>query len=645
LTALAPRNDAAHVEMLHVERDGDLPIVDAARLIQRGHQLYRSGGLPRGDSTGWPCVDEFYTVAPGQWTVITGVPGSGKSEWLDALLVNLAETEQWEFALYSPENFPTVTHLVKLVEKHERMPFGEGPTKRMTEQEYRYGAIWVCERFFWLEPTLKTPDELIEAGIRHRNAGKKFGIVLDPWNTLEHQRGPMNETDYVSFILSSVMKLARSAVAHIWLVVHPAKIPRNKDGTRPVPTPYDISGCYDDETEVLTRRGWLRHADIVPGDEVAAFNPTTSAMQFERPSRVVRRDHDGAMHRYRGYGFDLLVTPDHRMLVKPQWQGESDRWPKDAWSFCESQQLPHAQFMLPLAAPLAEPGAAFDLRLAQLAGWYVAEGSAMSCGVSICQAVGEKAAAIDALLASLKLRVTRKVNGPGGNGGVQRIVTWYLGARFCAALVQWLRLYAGTGSANKRIPQEILDGTPAVKAAFLAAYLDGDGAARSHGGFSAVTTSPTLRDQLQQLALELGMNCSWLARQGTKPNHAQAWQLNIGGRRETSLRAQRNRSVEHYTGTVWCLTLPSGAYFVRRNGRVCVCGNSAHWYNKPDNIITVHRDQADGGQMVDVHVQKVRFKHIGHAGLAMLRYDKVTGRYFDLPGIPGENYVDPERRV
>jgi twinkle protein len=307
-------NDAAHVEMLNVERDGELPIVDASRLIQRGHQLYRSGGLPRGDSTGWPCVDEFYTVAPGQWTVITGVPGSGKSEWLDALLVNLAETEQWEFALYSPENFPTVTHLVKLVEKHERMPFGEGPTKRMTEQEYRYGAIWVCERFFWLEPTLKTPDELIEAGIRHRNAGKKFGIVLDPWNTLEHQRGPMNETDYVSFILSSVMKLARSAVAHIWLVVHPAKIPRNKDGTRPVPTPYDISG-------------------------------------------------------------------------------------------------------------------------------------------------------------------------------------------------------------------------------------------------------------------------------------------------------------------------------------------SAHWYNKPDNIITVHRDQADGGQMVDVHVQKVRFKHIGHAGLAMLRYDKVTGRYFDLPGIPGENYVDPERRV
>jgi hypothetical protein len=84
---------------------------------------YRAAIAPDGRA-----VDEFYTVAPGQWTVITGVPGSGKSEWLDALLVNLAESEQWEFALYSPENFPTVTHLIKLVEKHERMPFGEGPT-------------------------------------------------------------------------------------------------------------------------------------------------------------------------------------------------------------------------------------------------------------------------------------------------------------------------------------------------------------------------------------------------------------------------------------------------------------------------------------------------------------------------------------
>jgi twinkle protein len=72
---------------------------------------------------------------------------------------------------------------------------------------------------------------------------------------------------------------------------------------------------------------------------------------------------------------------------------------------------------------------------------------------------------------------------------------------------------------------------------------------------------------------------------------------------------------------------------------------SAHWYNKADNIITVHREQGTESQDVEIHVQKVRFKHIGHTGLAKLKYDKVTGRYFDLghSGVPGDLYADPER--
>lgn len=212
-------------------------------LIERTRELYRAGGMPRGSSTGWTELDEFYTVQPGQWTVVTGIPGSGKSEWLDALLVNLAESDDWRFALYSPENYPVETHLVKLAEKRTRKPFGPGPTERMSEDELAEACEWITARFMWLEPDLKTPEELITTAIEDVHMfSKKFGVVLDPWNTLEHNRGGMSETDYVSFILTEVTKLARSWKAHIWLVVHPAKIQRNKDGTRPVPTPYDISG-------------------------------------------------------------------------------------------------------------------------------------------------------------------------------------------------------------------------------------------------------------------------------------------------------------------------------------------------------------------------------------------------------------------
>lgn len=234
-------------------------------LYQAGFALYDAGGLPRGDSTGWAGVDGLYTVGLGQWTVVTGVPGSGKSEWVDALAVNLAEHGDWFFAVYSPENYPTATHLVKLVEKRVRKPFNKGPTERMTRDEYAAGAYWVCERFAWLSPDLKTPDELIATAVCYSKPGRKLGIVLDPWNTLEHQRGTMSETDYISFVLTEVTKLARAANAHVWLVVHPAKIPRNKDGTRPVPTPYDISGSahwYNKADNVITV-----HRDQVEGGQ------------------------------------------------------------------------------------------------------------------------------------------------------------------------------------------------------------------------------------------------------------------------------------------------------------------------------------------------------------------------------------------
>lgn len=224
-------------------------------LYTAGLELYRRGGLPRGSLPGWTPVDELYSVSPGQWTVITGVPGAGKSEWLDAMLVNLAERESWVFAVYSPENCPTETHLVKLVEKRIRKPFGEGVNRRMTEQEYADGAHWVMERFFWLSPDLKTPDELIATALGYGYEGRRLGIVLDPWNTLEHQRGGMTETDYVSFILTEVTKMSRKAMAHVWLVVHPMKLYKNKDGTRPVPTPYDISGSshwYNKADNIIT---------------------------------------------------------------------------------------------------------------------------------------------------------------------------------------------------------------------------------------------------------------------------------------------------------------------------------------------------------------------------------------------------------
>lgn len=49
-------------------------------------------------------LNYFHQVVPGELTIVTGVPNSGKSEWIDALLCNLNESAGWKFALCSMEN-------------------------------------------------------------------------------------------------------------------------------------------------------------------------------------------------------------------------------------------------------------------------------------------------------------------------------------------------------------------------------------------------------------------------------------------------------------------------------------------------------------------------------------------------------------
>jgi len=61
---------------------------------------------------------------------------------------------------------------------------------------------------------------------------------------------------------------------------------------------------------------------------------------------------------------------------------------------------------------------------------------------------------------------------------------------------------------------------------------------------------------------------------------------------------------------------------------------SQHWWNKADCGLTVHRDQSpEATNEVEIHVQKVRFKHVGRIGVVVLRYDRVTGRYHEIPSI------------
>lgn len=197
-------------------------------------------GLPEGIETGWENVDQFYRPSPGQWTLVTGVPGMGKSEWLDALTMNLTKKHSWVFGVCSPENQPVSYHVTKFMEKYigKRM-------NKMSKDEYEESAEWVNAFFKFILPEEDRTLEsvLAKAKVLVKRYGMK-GLIIDPYNeiTHTHRKEGISETEYISDFLAKVRGFARQFDVHIWLVAHPTKLQKGLDGKYPVPTGYDVAG-------------------------------------------------------------------------------------------------------------------------------------------------------------------------------------------------------------------------------------------------------------------------------------------------------------------------------------------------------------------------------------------------------------------
>lgn len=221
--------------------EGVFTVDDSWAEIER---LYDEG-MPRGASTGWANLDRLYTVRRKQLTVITGTPGSGKSMFADAMLMNLAQRSwEWTFAVCSPEQQPLDRHWATFISLYAGKPFGNGPTPRLDRETLRQAREFMRDRFFMVLPEEPSVDAVIEKFLWTHHRHGVGGLLLDPWNELDHSRpANMTETEYCNQELRKLKRVGWQHDVAIWLVAHPTKMYRNKaDGTYPIPTLYDVSG-------------------------------------------------------------------------------------------------------------------------------------------------------------------------------------------------------------------------------------------------------------------------------------------------------------------------------------------------------------------------------------------------------------------
>jgi twinkle protein len=213
---------------------------DASSYGDRLNTLF-ARGTGKGTSTGYASVDSIYTVAPAQLTVVTGYPSSGKSNFVDQLMVNLARSHEWTFAVCSFENQPEI-HISRLMEIYTKKRFFEGKN-RMSDLEKDEAFKWVNEHFLFIDTQGEEPSTLDSILERARIAVKRMGVrglVIDPYNYIDLPR-ETTETDAISQMLTKVQRFVKAYDLHCWFVAHPAKVQRT-GMDQPRPDGMSISG-------------------------------------------------------------------------------------------------------------------------------------------------------------------------------------------------------------------------------------------------------------------------------------------------------------------------------------------------------------------------------------------------------------------
>ena len=343
--------------------------------------------------------------------------------------------------------------------------------------------------------------------------------------------------------------------------------------------------CYSADTEVLTGMGWKRFPEIdIQRDVIATRNRDTHQFQWQKGTYLHEAEWEGNLCNFKSRSLDLLVSPNHRMLV-------SDRrglWGKrekivtatvaihkkghgiPATSKWVGQEL--ATFTLP---PLGK-ARGFSCNgddFAAFMGMYLSEGSLGKRDIRISQQKPSKGfAAFWGLLGKVLGRQ------PFYNGNV----FVFKNSQLHCYLKQF-------GVAHEKyVPDAILNMSKRQLAVFWNYYVLGDGwiDANRQG---IKTSSREMADDMQEIAQKIGRSasvsaqpprrdCTIRGRVIKKENihtsyivrlRSSAYQIYDGRNAKTP-----KAKIVPYSGKIYCVSVPNEIVYVRRNGKPAWCGNT-----------------------------------------------------------------------
>ncbi len=214
-------------------------------------------GFKKGFQVGLENFDEIFSTYTGQFITVTGIPSSGKSDFVDQMVIGYNSNYGWKTAFASPENAPTFLHAHKLMRK---------VWQDMPRKSDIGGAKWksiaghVNDNFFFIDMERYTLESVLKKGAE---LVKRKGIkclVIDPFNKIRDIDAKTEDVNrYTMEYLTKIEIFAKKYDVLVIIVAHPTKMYKDGNGKIEEPTMYNIKGggeWYD-----ASYHGLLVHRD------------------------------------------------------------------------------------------------------------------------------------------------------------------------------------------------------------------------------------------------------------------------------------------------------------------------------------------------------------------------------------------------
>lgn len=181
--------------------------------------------------TGFEVLDPHFKIRRGEFMVLSGTPGSGKTEWVSDLCCRVASNHGWKIAVGSFEE-NVRANLAKRLKRWHRGKPGDDPK----------ATQWVRDHFSFIVPTVDCEADLFWLLDRMKAAVIRYGvrmIVVDPWNEIEHDKPrDLSMTEYTGQAIRALKKFAQNYDVFVVVVAHPTKSVRENDQVMSL---YDIA--------------------------------------------------------------------------------------------------------------------------------------------------------------------------------------------------------------------------------------------------------------------------------------------------------------------------------------------------------------------------------------------------------------------